>query len=460
MGTADIQINGLDDIKTSRIRRSILRMIIPIILEGVLQMLASFISMAMTGKLDATSIAGLGLSVRITQIIWAFFKGIAMGATIFIAQAYGANDRKKLKGITIQTLISSIIIVIGIQQILFWFAPKIVTLIFSAEGALLDTTVTHLRAVSFGLPFLVIMLVAAGIMQATGDALTPLIVAVVMNVVNVIFSYLFIFGGLGINGMGVKGAAIGLAISQLVSAILYLYIFFRKKGLIGKVNKSHFKLDMNQIKQIYKVSLPSSMEAVFLQIAVIIVTNVVLGYGENHLAAYQLAVQAEGMFFTPAMGFGVAATAFIGQSLGSKNIKLAKAYMKEICIETLLVTSIAVIALVFFPNVLMGLLTDKVELIEIGVIYLIVTGLIQIPQNIGTVIVGAIRGAGYSKAPMIISAIGIWGVRVLGAVVIGSVLKLDIIWIWIAIDIDLLVRLIISYVMYKKKNIYENAIIL
>ncbi|MEG2353402.1 MAG: MATE family efflux transporter [Clostridium sp.] len=460
MGTKELQVEDLCDISIWKIRKKILKMIIPIILEGVLQMSAGFISMAMTGKLNATSIAALGLSVRITQIIWAFFKGIAIGATIFVAQAYGANDRKKLRNITMQTLVSSVVIVIVVQQILFWFAPFIVSSIFSAEDILVQTTVTHLRTVSFGLPFLVIMLIAGGIMQATGDALTPLIVAFIMNIINVIFSYLFIFGGMGISSMGVKGAAIGLAISQTMAAIMYLYIFFRKRGLIGSSKIRKFKLDLSVLKQIYKVALPASVEAVFLQIAVIIVTNVVLGYGENQLAAYQLGVQAEGMFFTPAMGFGVAATAFIGQSLGANNTKLAKAYMKEICLETVLVTSISVVVLVLFPENLMGLLTDKKELIEIGALYLIVTGLIQIPQNIGIVIIGAIRGAGYSKSPMVVSALGIWGVRVLGALVFGSIMKLDIIWVWIAIDVDLLIRLISSYIVYKKINIYENPILL
>ena len=99
------------------IRKKILSMILPITMENLLQMLAGFVSMAMIGRISTIAIGSLGLSTRITQIVWALFKGIATGASVFVAQAYGAGNDEKMRKVTMQTLISSLILVLILQLI-------------------------------------------------------------------------------------------------------------------------------------------------------------------------------------------------------------------------------------------------------------------------------------------------------------------------------------------------------
>ena len=105
--------------ENSIIRKKIFSMIVPITMENLLQMLAGFVSMAMIGRISTIAIGSLGISTRITQIVWALFKGIATGACVFVAQAYGANNYEKMRKVTIQTLMSSIILVCILQQLIF-----------------------------------------------------------------------------------------------------------------------------------------------------------------------------------------------------------------------------------------------------------------------------------------------------------------------------------------------------
>ena len=107
----------------------------------------------------------------------------------------------------------------------------------------------------------------------------------------------------------------------------------------------------------------------------------------------------------------------------------------------------------------MGILTDESEVIRIGAMYLFVMGVTQMPQNLSGVLSGALRGAGYAKAPMLNAGIGLWVIRVPFVLSMAFIFKADIIWIWIGIGMDMCFRFIFSYFYYKKKDIFEKDII-
>lgn len=452
----DINLEHSKEIKENQeIRKKIYSMILPITGENILQMTAGFISMAMIGRIDKIAIGSLGLSTRITQILWAFFRGIVMGASVFVAQAYGAGDLKKLRKVVQQTLISSIILVIIFQVLVYAYAPYLLK-VFGPGPELLNNAIIYLRVVSFGLPFMCIMLVVAGILQGMGNAKTPLRIAFIMNLFNIVFSYLFIFGKFNIPALGLKGAAIAIVMAQFIGAMLGLYVLFNRDGVLRSLfNKSLFKFDIKEIKEIYRVGLPSSMESIFWQLSAVILTTVILSFGETALASYQLGLQAESISYMPAQGFSVAATTFVGQCLGAREAKKGKKYLREATIGSMIVTSISVILFIFFPKSIMRLLTNDAEVIALGAKYLILMGLVQIPQNLSGLLNGALRGAGYTKVPMIVSGMGIWVIRIPISLILTYWLKMNIIAIWAVMCIDLVCRFILSYTIYKKKDIYS-----
>ncbi|SCG83192.1 putative multidrug resistance protein norM Multidrug-efflux transporter [Proteiniborus sp. DW1] len=451
-----------ESIKTNskEIRNKILSMILPITMENILQMLAGFVSMAMIGRIDAIAVGALGISQRLTQIVWALFKGVTTGASVFVAQAYGANNIKKLKSVVQQTLLSTIVLVIIFQQIIFWKASSLLS-IFNPSTELMASATSYLKIVSWGLPFLAISLVVTGVLQGMGNAKTPMKIAFIMNIVNIACGFVFIFGKFGLPALGLKGAALATVIAQATAALLGLYVLFDKNGVLGTMyNKSFFELDFKEIFSVYKVGMPSAFESIFWQISAIILTKIILSFGETALAAYQLGLQAESISYMPAAGFGIAATAFIGQALGSKNKTLGKIYFRELIKGTLLITIFTAGILIFFPGGVMRLLTDDLEVIKIGSVYLVIMGLVQIPQNISGVLNGALRGAGFTRVPMIVAGVGIWGIRIPFALLMTNYFKLDIKAIWIVLGVDLICRFLLSLMLYKTRNIYEQELII
>lgn len=448
----------MENIAIRDVRRKIYSMILPITADNVLQTMAGLITAGMVGRIDTIAVGAQGLSVRITQIIWAFFKGITTGATVFVAQAYGAGDYEKIKKVVIHTLISAVAIVICLQQVIYWNAPALLK-IFNPSQNLADTALVYLRVVSWGLPFMVIMLVVSGVLQGMGNAKTPMMISVLMNIVNIILGYFLIFGGFGISPSGIKGAAYALAVAQFVGASVGLYILFGKNGVIGPVFKSKFRLDLKQVWDIYRVGIPSSMESVFWQFAAIVLTIIMLTFGDTAFAAYQLGLQAESISYTPALGFGVAATTFIGHSLGAKNKILGKIYLKELIKGSFIITAVTAAILIILPNTLMGLLTYDPEVIKLGAIYLFLMGLVEIPQNISGVLSGALRGAGFTKVPMIVAGFGLWGIRIPISWILIRFFNFGIVTIWVVMCVDLVFRFFLSFILFKRKNIYEQELV-
>ncbi len=459
-------MNGLE-IKRSQvsinekksINRKIVSMIVPITIENILQMVAGIVSMGMIGRIDALSISALGIGMRITQIIWALFKGITTGATVFVAQYYGAGEIGKVKNVIRQTLLSSIILVLILQAIVYTQASKLL-MVFNPETELLELGAEYMRIVSFGLPFLAVMLIIGGVLQGMGNAKTPMYITILMNVINIVVGYVVIFGKLGITPMGVRGAALATAVSQAAAAVIGLFVMFNRNGVLGGfLNKRLLSVDRHQIADVYRVGMPTAMESIFWQLATIILTRAILTFGETAFAAHQLGLQAESISYMPAAGFGVVATALVGQALGSKDKQLAHLYLRHILKGAIGLTALSVTIMVGFPKFMMSLLTNNREIIELSAIYLMLMGLVQFPQNASGVLIGAMRGAGYTKVPMVVAGIGLWVIRVPLALLMTYVFKRTIIAIWVVMCVDLVFRFFTYLFYYKSRNIYENRLV-
>lgn len=439
------------------VRRKIFVMIFPIIIENILQLLAGLVSMSMLGRISTIAVSAHGISTLLTGLIWNFFKGITIGSTVLIATAHGAKDTKTMQLVAQQTLMALVLLAMILQFVIRIFAEQII-LIFNPQDLIKQFSLEYLDIVTFGFPFLAIMLCVTSFLQARGDTKTPMFIAVIMNIVNIIVSSTLIFGFFGIKPLGLVGAGIGLVSGQFVGSMCGLCILFRKGGLLHKsFSKDTLRFQWNIIQKVFRIGIPSGLEIMFWQAASIILSRVILSFGDVAFAANQLGLQAESISEMPALGFGIAATAFTGQALGAGDKKLGMQYIKELQKGALLIISFGTCVLLFFPHQAMRILTNDPEVIALGAVYLRLMGLIQIPQNLQRVYTGALKGAGYTKIPMIIAGIGLWGIRIPLALVLTNVFNVSIIGIWVVVCIDQTVRFILSYVFYRRKRIWEEV---
>lgn len=442
-------------------RNRIFAMVWPAAIEGILQMTVGFVATAMVGHISITAIGAVGLTNRITQMVWAMYNAVTTGATILVAQRYGAEDIDGVKKTAMQSLtigITAILIICGI----ILFAGKYFLMGLGAEGRLLSDALIYLNTVVYSLPFMVIVLISGSIMRGMGNAKTPMNIALIINSVNIVAGYIFIFGPFSLPAFGIKGAAMAAIVAQGIGTVLDLYVLFGNCGIMhGYITSGNVGLRFKEAFEILRIGIPTAMESVFWQIAHTVLTTIVIGFGDVALAAHQLGIQAESISYMPAQGFGIASTALVGQSVGGGDIRTAREYVREISIWTGAVTAVCAALLFIFPQLFMGILTDQKDVIDLGCRYLRLMALAQLPQNLSGVINGALRGSGDTKAPMIVAGTGLWAVRVPLAFLLTRVFGMDIIGVWLAMTLDLFVRFGLSMFRYTRmgfKAVTDNNI--
>ncbi|MFP4456155.1 MAG: MATE family efflux transporter [Clostridia bacterium] len=446
------------DISQKQLRKNIFSMLWPATMESVLQMMVGIVATAMVGRLGAVAIGSVGLGNRISHLVWAIFRAVGVGATVLVARAIGKQDYSLGRRVALQSMIVGVFLVSIITILIFGFARPILYW-FGAEGELFEVSIQYLRIVVFGMPFMAVMQIVGAIMRGAGNTKTPMIIALIMNVINVIVSYTLIFGNFGFPRLGVKGAAYGAIIAQSISAGIAIWIIYRPKLVISFSLIEQFKVEMYEIKRLLKIGSPVAGESLFWQFATIILTKWIVGFGAVSLAAHQLGLQAESLSYMPAAGFAIAATAFVGQSLGKQDPELATRYTNEIFKWCIIFTSITAGLLLFFPKQILAIFTTEVEVIELAKYYLMLMALIQVPQQITSSMIGALRGAGMTKPPMINTGIGIWLIRLPLSFILGVVMGYGVIGVWIAITIDIVVRFFLNLRLYRKGD-WKHAEIL
>ncbi len=442
--------------ETKRIRKEILILILPIILENILQISAGIISTAMIGRLTSADVSGQGICLRLTDTLWCLYKGISIGATVLVARAYGEKNYNKGRYIITQTFLTAVPLSLIFALILTLY-PLTFLHFFTENPLILGQALKFMRIIVFGFPFVISMQIVTAAFQGHGDTKTPMFIALLVNIINIGLGRVFIFGLWGIPSLGISGAALSLVISQGSGALTGIYLLYRKKGLLYRKEKT-LKMaqpDSRIIREIYHIGLPASFESMFWQFSAIILSKIILSYGDMPFAAYQLGIQAETITEMPAIGFGIAATTLTGKAIGMQNPELGRRYFKQLIRLSLSISIVTSFLLIFFPGGFMNLMTDKPELKDIGILYVFIMGFIQIPQNLSRIYNGVIRAVGFPRIPMYVAGIGIWGFRIPFAFLTAYVFHWDILLIWLCIALDQAIRYILSVFIYKKKGIFQ-----
>lgn len=433
----------------NEIRKRILKMLFPIVAESIVQMSSSIISMAIIGRVSVLAIGAIGLSSRITQLVWALFKGITTGTNVFVAQFYGAQNPDKIRKVIVETFISAMILIVLMQILILIFGQNFLNL-FNSSAELNALSSEYLKIVTFGLPFMVIMLIVTSVFQGMGNPRTPFIITIVVNIINIILCFTTIYGF----KIGIKGAAISLVIAQIVGALIGIYCITLKYKIV-KIDKKFLYFNFKDVVNIYKVGLPASFESIFWQLGAMVITFAILKHGEMALSAYQIGLQVESISFMPSTALAIVSTIFVGHYIGANNTKKAKVYINEIVKSSFLLTIIGTTLLGLFPKALVSIFTNDKEVIEIAASYIRLMGIFSFFQNLPGIFNGALRAAGFTKVPMFISLIGIWVVRVPLILLFTFIFKFSILWIWYVICLDMIIKCILSFTIYKKKNIFD-----
>jgi len=424
-----------------RIRREILQLAWPVIIANFLQVLATTVDLIMVGQLGVADIAAVGIGGNLVSFMQRVMIGVTAGTIALVARAFGAENREEAEHFLFQSLVAGAILSIPLVIIGVVFAPAIAAP-FSPDSNVLNLTAGFISVLFLSTPAQFIIFISIAGLRAAGDTKTPLVIGAIENVINFCINYTLIFGNFGAPALGVRGAATGTAISYTVGAILFLYLFAKRRLRIGIRRERPF-VKWGTIRRVLNIGAPAAAEQFAFQIGLLVWIAMVVTFGEDAVAAHQIGLRIQSFVFMPGLGMSVAATALVGQSLGAGLPEDADLRAREATKMGLLVMSgLAAFNFVFAPLISFAFVgPGNAHDLTVTFIRIHATSIPAV--GVFFTISGTLRGAGDTRWPLYASLAGTYLVRLPLSALLGYVLGFKIVGVWIGLPTEYYLRALV-----------------
>lgn len=438
------------------IRKKVLKLAMPAVVEQTLIMIVGVVSTIFVGSLGTAAISGVGFVNILINFILALFVALSTGTMVMVARLIGQHDLENTKNVVRQSTQIGVLLSIFISIIIYIFSFQILSLLFNgSETSVISEANTYLKIILISFPCALVNTIVNGSLRGSGDTKTPMKIAYFVNFINIILSIFLIFNfnifniNIGM-GLGVKGAAISVGIARSLGCIITLYIISFKKTVIQVNVFKIVSFDLDLIKRMLKIGIPAAIEQILMNGGFLIMQVVISGFGVIALAVYQIANSINSIVYCPVWGYGMAATAIVGQSLGLKKRKLAEAAGIETILQSLILSTIIAVLIFVFARPLVSIYSNDPDVISTGVIAIRIFSFSQPFLAVVVAISGALRGAGDIIYTMITSFIGVWCFRIALTIVLNATLHIGIIGVFIAFTFDFVVRAILYIIRFRK----------
>ncbi|MGN5455446.1 MATE family efflux transporter [Candidatus Kurthia intestinigallinarum] len=424
--------------------RAILVMGIPAMFENILQTLVGFVDTLFVSKVSLDAVTAVSIANAIIAIYMAIFMAIGVGASSLIARYLGADNiskaRQTAKQSTILALVSGILFGLATQ----FFAEHMLRVMGAGE-AIVELGAVYLRIVGIPAFFISLTMVLASVIRATGNTTTPLKISFILNIIHIGLDYIFI---IVLDG-GVAGAAYATVLIRIVNSI-WLYQAVQKTALRFSWRSPN---DATLLQQLLALATPAALERLIMRVGQVVYFGLIIKIGADTYAAHMIAENIEAFTFMPGYGMAVVATTFVGASIGAKRMKEAFEYGVLSTVVTIVVMSVLGVLMFIFCPWMAHWFTDDPVVIDQIVTALRIDAFAQPAVAMSFVLAGALQGAGDTKTPMYATAVGMWGLRIVGVYVLGITLNMGIAGVWLALLIDLYVRSIFLWFQFRRKTL-------
>ncbi len=372
----------------------------PMLIGNIAQQFYNTADSIIVGKyVGDNALAAVGSASPILNLLLVLFVGISTGASIMVAQYFGAKDRVKLSHtigvcITLTAIASGIIMIVG----------PIVTLpllsFLNTPASIIDWCKDYLIIYFVGIIGFAYYNILAGVLRGLGDSVSALVFLLISTVLNVGLDIWFVAGF----GMGVPGVALATVIAQGVSAILCIIKLAKMKDTFDFSLKM-LKPNKEYSLKLIKLGLPSGFTQAIFSLAMIVVQSLTNSFGEMVIASNVIIMRVDGFAMMPNFTFGNAMTTYSGQNIGAKKMDRVEKGTRHGTMMAVAVSTTITILILIFGKYLMGIFTDTAELVDLSVHMMRILAVGYIAMAVTQSLSGVMRGAGDTMTPMWISLI-------------------------------------------------------
>lgn len=387
--------------------KNIISFTIPIILTGLLQLLFNAADLAVVGQFAGDiPLSAVGATGSLINLIVNLFLGLSVGVGVAVAQGLGAKSDEAVRR-TVHTAIPAALVggviltfvgIFGAKQFLIWM---------KTPAEVLDLATLYMQIYFVGIIPILLYNFGAAILRAAGDTRSPLIYLTLAGVVNVILNLIFVI----LFGMDVDGVALATTISQTLAVGLVIRTLVKRSDACRLYLKK-LKFHEKELLLIIKIGLPAGIQGTIFSISNVIVQSSINSFGPVVMSGNTAASSIEGFVYVAMNAFHQTAMNFIGQNVGAKRFERINKILAY-CLALVAGVGFTLGLLAFtFGAPLLKIYTSSADAIHYGVVRMSFIALTYFTCGMMDVMTGAIRGMGSSLAPMIVSVIGICGVRI------------------------------------------------
>jgi len=378
----------------------------PMAISNLLMSIGPTIDMIWVGKLGSASVAGVGVAGIGVQVIMVAIWSLMVGMRAMIARFVGAGDNEGPNQVAQQALVVCAVFAASMAVIGMFLSEEILSL-FGLEEDVIQEGADYLRILFVGSVVMCIRMVTDAGMQASGDVVTPMRIAVFYRLFHVALCPFLIFGWWIFPEMGVKGAATTNIISQSMGTAIGMWFLFTGRTRL-KLTLKNFRIDPRIIWRMVKVGLPALVSGVQKTFTGFIFMWIIAPFGTAAVAAHTVGQRIEMFLFMPGMAFGMAAGVMVGQNLGAKQPERAEksSWLAVAIVEGIMI--VCSIILLLWAEQIVGIFNQEPELVEIASGFLRIAVVGYTVLAFPAVLMSALSGAGDTIPGMIIEIIATW----------------------------------------------------
>jgi putative MATE family efflux protein len=428
----------MKDLTKGSIPKLIIAFAVPVMIGNVLQLMYNLVDTKIVSQvLGETSLAAVGSTNSLYNLIIGFLQGLTNGFAVIAAQYFGAGDERHLKKVVAHSLKYGILISLVLTVCVLAFLRPLLRLLNTPER-ILDEAYSYIFIVFFGMTILMLYNVCCALLRAIGDAVTPLCFLAFSVTLNIFGDYLF----MAVWHMGVKGAAYSTVLAQLIAmAICFLYMYI--KYPILRVRKSDFKTDWQLVGKLMATGCSMGFMSCLVSLGSLILQGAINTFGEDIIVAHSTARRLTEMFM---MLFGVLGTTmatFCGQNLGAgRTDRIKKGIFISVLMGWCWCVLVVIASYTVAPLMIRVLISsDNKAVVDTASLYLRIDSLLYFVTAMITIIRNSMQGIGDRITPIVSSSIELIG-KILVVIFLvprlgymGIILAEPIVWVFMVIPL-------------------------
>ncbi|MBW2313949.1 MAG: MATE family efflux transporter [Deltaproteobacteria bacterium] len=422
----------------------------PVILSQVLASAVSLVDIAMVGRLTREAVAAVGYTTQYVWLTQSVIFSIGIACVAMMSRAVGAGEPDRARSAFAATLVVALTIALAITGVAF-AAPEFLLGLLDAQPEIVELAVPYLLLVVGTTPLLAVSLTIESAMRAVKDTRTPMIIAASITVVKTVLNGLLIFGLFGFPRLELVGAGIATVVSLVLGLVLFVAAVLRKgTDPVLRLRPRHFIAARAVLPQVVRISLPAVGERVLMNSAMMTYFTLLGTYGSAAIAAYTIGIRILSFTWIPGVGFSVASSTLVGQSLGaSRPEDAARAGWRAVRMAVQVSIVLGVIFAIGREPLARAFSVDEGVITEL-IPFMLLLALSQPLLGLHFTLAGALRGAGDTMTPLIAAGIGNWVFRVPLAYLVTRVFELPVIWVWWCLVFDHVARGTILAIVFRR----------